>query len=286
MKRIRILFAFIVIASFVFSCTSDSNDGNVGTSGDAAHSGTKEKSLRGYNLEQEKKLKKKSIPCDTLSLKQYVLDNYEAGTLLVEMDRTYSYSVPKYAVIYTKQQNKQYVFAVIAKSKPGERNIETKNVVGYESSFINLDSTKLGTAFFFLTLYQCENETFTKVWESEVPIHGSFNKMTLKKWKSKSTLYVELNYEEGIISGFRNYNFFMVDGIDKPPHLLETYIGIPRKRTMANVNSDKFPDYYEYRYNDNDSTYRITLIDSIPFYWSEKKNLYITDRNSRWWRKY
>ncbi len=39
-------------------------------------------------------------------------------------------------------------------------------------------------------------------------------------------MYVELNYEAGIISGHRNYNLFLVDGIEKKPHLMETYEGL------------------------------------------------------------
>jgi hypothetical protein len=71
--------------------------------------------------------------------------------------------------------------------------------------------------------------------------------------------------------------------------LLETYLGIAHKRTLANVNNDKFPDYWEYRFNSEawrDSIYQIKIIDSVPFYWSIKKQLYITDKNQRWFRKY
>ncbi len=108
--------------------------------------------------------------------------------------------------------------------------------------------------------------------------------MRIKNWKEKRIQYIELNFEDGIISGHRSYNFFFVDGIEKKPHLMETYLGIVHKRTLANVNDDKFPDYYEYRFTE-DST-GIAIRDSIPFYWSEKRNLYITDVSRRWWREY
>ncbi len=275
-------FAFV----FVLACSEEKStrESGLGSAGDAAHSAAKEKSTREYKLEHEKELRKKQVPCDTLSLQEYILDNYPAGTLLVVMDRTTPDKLPRPAVIYYNKGGKKYVFALLAKSKPGERNIETKNVVGYESSFINLDSTKLGTAFFFLTLYECIDNEFHEVWEAAVPIHGGFNRMTLKRWKPKNILYVELNYEDGIISGHRNYNFFLVDGLRKPPHLLETYVGIAHKRTMTDLNHDKYPDYYEYRYVD--STYYVHLIDSIPFYWDTTKHLYVTKVNPRWFRKY
>ncbi len=290
MKMQRKIANILVIVGFLAlilaACSSEEKPKHrgLGSSGDAAHSAMKEKSTREYKLEHEKKLKRKRVPCDTLSLEEYVLENYPAGTLLVVMDRTTPDKLPKPAVIYYRKGGKKYVFALLAKSKPGERNIETKNVVGYESSFINLDSTKLGTAFFFLTLYECVDNNFHEVWAAPVPIHGGFNRMKLKRWKPKNILYIELNYEDGIISGHRNYNFFLVDGIRKPPHLLETYVGIAHKRTMTDLNHDKYPDYYEYRYID--STYYVKLVDSIPFYWDTTRKLYVTKVNPRWTRPY
>ncbi len=281
-QKTILLLGFALL--FAWACSDDAGSKGGRGAGDAAHSARKEKAVREYKLEHEKELKRKQTPCDTLSLQEYILENYPAGTLLVVMDRTTPDKLPRPAVIYYRRGGKQYVFALLAKSKPGERNIETKNVVGYESSFINLDSTKLGTAFFFLTLYECVDNQFHEIWEASVPIHGGFNRMTLKRWKPKNILYVELNYEDGIISGHRNYNFFLVDGLRKPPHLLETYVGIAHKRTMTDLNHDKFPDYYEYRYID--STYYVKLVDSIPFYWDTTKKLYVTKVNPRWFRKY
>jgi hypothetical protein len=239
-------------------------------------------------MAKEQKGKQESA-CDTLALVEHIINEDTAGTYLVKFDRTLTYNVPKYAVIYhtDKKNKKQYIFAVIAKSKKGERLIEPKNVIGFSSSFVNLDSTKLGTAFFFLTMYECHkdsSEPFVKLWEAEVPIHGGFNSMKLKKWKPKNLLYVELNFDAGIISGHRNYNFFFVDGILEEPHLMETYLGLVHKRTMANINDDEYPDYWEYRFWDDSISIRVR--DSIPFYWSKKKDLYITKYNRRWYRKY
>ncbi|MCF8242726.1 MAG: hypothetical protein K9J16_15215 [Melioribacteraceae bacterium] len=281
MKRLILLIVFGVASLLVScSCEEDKVDG-----GDAAHSAVKDESIQEYNLEVAEEQAAKRTPCDTLALKSYILENYPEGTYLVEFDKTYTSNIPKSAVIYYKSKNEQYIFAVIAKSKPGERFIEKKNVIGYESSFINLDSTKLGTAFFWLTLFTCDkDEGFSFVWESEVPIHGGFNSMALKTWKPKKIRYIELNYEDGIISGHRNYNFYLVDGINNPPHLMETYVGLVHKRTMANVNNDFYPDYYEYRFIED--SLRIAPYDSIPFYWDTTKSLYVTKVNSRWFRQY
>lgn len=277
MKKAGILL-ILLISAFLFSCQCEDE-----TSKQRAD--TKEMSAREYNMEVKEEQASTRTPCDTLSLQQYVLDNYEQGTYLVEFDKTYIFTMPKPAVIYYDADNTKYIFAVIAKSKAGERNIETDNIVGYESSFINLDSTKLGTAFFFLTLFECDgNGNFTRLWESEVPIHGGFSSMKLKRWKYKKTLYVELMYNAGIISGNRKYNFFLVDGIRKKPHLMETYEGIAHKRTLTNINDDRYPDYWEYLFVDSLSYNAI--VDSIPFFWDSTKSLYVTKVSRRWKRQY
>ena len=283
MKLYKIFIVFPLLAVLFFSCKS-----KVESSGDAAYSTTKDEEVRQYNLSIQKEQTQNRFPCDTIALKEYILDHYEPGSYLMQFAKTFTYNVPTSAVIYFRDST-NYVLALIGKSKPGERNIEQKNVVGYASSFVNLDSTKLGTAFFWLTLFECKDGEFHRVWESEVPIEGGFNRMAIKLWKPKNIKYVELNYEDGIISGHRNYNFFMVDGWRHPPHLMETYEGIAHKRTLANVNNDKYPDYYEYRFTSGqylDSLAQIRILDSIPFYWSTKRQLYITDKNPRWFRKY
>jgi hypothetical protein len=284
MKLYKLFIVVSLLGLFALACTSKKGE----VEGDAATSSAKDEQLRTYNIDIQKEQTKNRFECDTISLKEFILNNYDKGTYLVQFDRTYTYNVPKEAVVYFRDGG-NFVLSVIAKSKPSERNIETKNVIGFESSYINLDSTKLGTAFFWLTLFECKDGQFEKLWESEVPIHGGFNRISIKNWKAKNIKYVELNYEDGIISGHRNYNFFMIDGWRKPPHLLETYTGIALKRTLANINNDKFPDYYEFLFTKStlqDSLYSIRVLDSIPFYWSVKRQLYISDRNARWFRKY
>jgi hypothetical protein len=283
MKLYKILIVFSLIALLINSCGSESKN-----AGDAATNDSKDAEIQQYKLDVQKDQAKNRFPCDTISLKEYIQSSYDRGTYLVDFDKTLTYNIPKSAVIYFNDGG-NYILAVIVKSKLTERNIETKNVTGFESSYINLDSTKLGTSFFWLTLFECKDGSFTRLWESEVPIHGGFNSMTIKTWKPKNIKYVELNYEDGIISGHRNYNFFLVDGWRNPPHLMETYLAIAHKRTIANINNDKFPDYWEYRFNSSnwrDSVYQIRVLDSIPFYWSLKRQLYITDKNPRWFRKY
>jgi hypothetical protein len=273
-----VILVFFITGDITFSCDERP------AGGDPETSAVKDESTRDYNIKRDKELATNRTPCDTIALKEFILETYSPGNYLVEFDRTFTYNVPKEAVIYHNVNKKKYVFCVIAKSKEGERFVEKKNLIGFESSFINLDSTKLGTAFFFLTLFECIDDELVPIWESEVPIHGGFNSMKLKLWKPKKIPFIELNYEAGIISGHRDYNFFFVNGIDSLPHLMETYEGIVHKRTMANINDDKYPDYYEYRFIED--SLRITIRDSIPFYWSEKRQLYITDVNRRWFRKY
>jgi len=280
MKLLR-LISIIGITIIFISCGKSEVSG-----GDPEESPRKDKSIRRYNVEVEAEQTRERTPCDTISLQEHIINSYSAGTYLVEFDRTFTYNVPKPAVVYYKgKKNKKYVFAAIAKSKEGERFVEPKNLIGFESSFINLDSTKLGTAFFYLTLFECDGEgNFEELWEAEVPIHGGFNSMKVKRWKPKNILYVELNFEAGIISGHRNYNFFLVDGIREKPHLMETYVGIVHKRTLAVVNDDNYPDYYEYRFLDDSLGIRVR--DSIPFYWDPRRQLYVTKVSRRWFRKY
>jgi len=275
-KSVIVLFLLSFMGLFSCSCEEGSSSKN---------SEAKEMNAREYNQSVKEEQASNRTPCDTLALQEYILNNYEEGTFLVDFDKTYIFTVPKPAVIYYKRKNKNYIFAAIAKSKEGERNIETDNIVGYESSFINLDSTKLGTAFFYLTLFECDGEgNFSKLWESEIPIHGGFSSMKLKKWKAKKQLYIELFFDAGIISGNRKYNYFLTDGIEKEPHLMETYEGIAHKRTILNYNNDKYPDYTEYLFVD--SVDYNAIVDSIPFYWDTTKTLYVTKQSRRWKRKY
>lgn len=271
----RYLYIVILLVIALVACSGE------GTTEDDAKPDS-EREIREYNLEIQREQAEKRTPCDAISIEEFILENYEEGSYLVEFDKTYTFSLQKPAVIKHKTETSNLVFAVIAKSKPGERPVEKENIVGYESSFINLDSTKLGTAFFFLTMFECFNEQLVPVWEAEVPRHGGFNYMKMGLWQFNSTPFITLNFEDGIISGHRDYNYFFIDGFFERPHLLETYEGLVHKRTMQNFDNDKYPDYYEYRFIDS----LLQIVDSIPFKWDEKRKVYRSPVNRRWIRKY
>lgn len=270
------LFAIVLSLGSLF-CSREE-----GESGDPAFSEAKDRDIQEYNINSQKDGVRR-FPCDTIALREYILNNYPSGSYLVEFDKTSTYSIGRPAVIYYNSDRK-YVFAVIAKSKPGERLIEPKNVTGFESSFINLDSTKLGTAFFYLTLFACNGDYFEFVWEHEIPMHGGFNNMLLRTWRYGSIPYIDINFEDGIIVGHRDYNFFMLNGVSSYPHMLETYVGISAKRNMARVNNDLYPDYYEYVYYDVGR--KIYSVDSVAFVWNDARKLYVNTRNPRQTREY
>ena len=63
-----------------------------------------------------------------------------------------------------------------------------------------------------------------------------------------------------------------------------TYSGTSFKRTLANINNDKYPDYYEHIfYNLADKVYSK---DSVGFVWSVKDTVYINTRNKKQTRRY
>ncbi|MEN8194656.1 MAG: hypothetical protein ABFS12_17680 [Bacteroidota bacterium] len=280
MKKFEIIL--VVITLFFLACGDEESITN-----SAELSAAKEKAIRKHNIELAKEQSNTRNVCDTLALEEYILEHYPAGTHLMRMNKTSIYEVPKKAVIYyeDKCSRNKYIFTCIVKSKECERFVEPNNLIGYDASFINLDSTKLGTALFYLTLFECnKDESFRRVWEKSVPSQGGFNTIKLKRWKPRNIEYIELNFIDGIISGNRNYNYFILDDIEMKPHLIETYQGIGHRRTLAEINDDIIPDYYEYRFRHNENT--ISVRDSIPFYWDIKKCLYVTKVNKKWFRKY
>ncbi|MFA6597768.1 MAG: hypothetical protein WCS69_08595 [Ignavibacteriaceae bacterium] len=276
------LFAFIVSG-----CGEDKVDkgqgGGEADNYDVSKDIPRDMSIQEYNIQERKKLTTVRFPCDTIALMEYVLNNYPEGTYLVDFDRTFTYNIPKSAVIYQKTNDGQYVFGLIAKSWSNDhRLIEMKNIVGYDASFIDLDSTDLGTAFFYLTLFKCNENTFDTLWEAGIPSHGGFNNLTLEKWAKKNIQYIKADFHYGQGIGHFDYNFFFVDGMLKPPHLLLTYEGINFKRIMTDANGDKYPDYIEFKYLDTGD--KITILDSITFIW--KDTCYINTRNPKQFRYY
>ena len=235
----------------------------------------KAQNIFAYNIEERKKRAVVRTPCDTIALMEHILRTYPPGTYLVDLDPRYTYSIPQSAVIYQKALGGTYVYALVAKSRAGERLVEPKNLIGYDASFIDLDSTKLGTAFFYLTLFRCTDSSFTTLWESTLPNHGGFNTLTMKKWKNTPYVEAYFHYARGI--GRLEYNFFMIDSLTKPPHLLLTIETINRKRSVADINGDKYPDYYENFYLDTGD--RIVKYDSVGFVWRDSLYYSIRDKN-------
>jgi hypothetical protein len=248
---------------------------------EVAYSPEKDAEIQRRNLELQKKQAVNRYPCDTLALKEFILNTFPEGTYLADFDKTVTYDIPKPAVIYLGEG---YTLAVITKSGVDERLIEMKNVVGYDQSFIDLDSTELGTPFFYLTLLECSKNTFNLVWEAPIPSHGGFNNISVSNWNYNNTQFVKVNFHYGRGIGHINYNYFLIDGLTKLPHLLMTYEGINFKRTITNYNDDDFPDYYEYLYYDTGD--RVYVKDSVAFKWDLNKKVYVNTRNSKQTRQY
>ena len=282
MKLVITIF-FLTISIILFSCADGGGriEGKKSGIEDVASNPGKDAEIQRSNLEHRKKLAGEHFPCDTLSLVDFILKNYPEGTYLVDFDKTLTYSIPQSAVIYF---DNKYVLGVLAKSREGERLIEVKNIIGYDQSFIDLDSTELGTAFFFLTLFECRDGSFKIVWESPIPSHGGFNNISLNKWRYNNSDYVKVNFHYARGIGHIDYNYFFVDGSTNPPHLLMTYDGINFRRTITNLNGDKYPDYYEYLFYDLGN--RVFPKDSIGFIWDSVKNVYVNTRNNKQTRLY
>ncbi len=282
MKKLFHIFLFLLIFIFTFSCSKEEEVSST-SSYEVALNPEKDAEIQRYNLELRKE-RSQRFPCDTIAVMEYIYDNYPQGTYLLETDKSTLNSLPKPAVIYYDKDGRNYVFAVIVKSRSGERLIEIKNLIGYNESYIDQDSTKLGTPFLYLVLLECRGNDFSLVWESIIPSHGGFKNFSLETWDAKGTLFIEnqFYYAQGI--GIIKYNYFLVDGIRSKPHLLMTYEGLDFKRTIANVNDDKFPDYYEHVFiNLPDNIYSK---DSVAFYWRERESVYVNTRNSRQTRPY
>ena len=277
----------LIILILLLSCNKtkeEQRERTVDYNTQAAFDPQKDAEIQRYNLELRINETKERFPCDTISVMEYVFNNYPPGTYLLEFDRTTTYNIPKPAIIYYYDKNQKYIFSVIAMSRPGERLIEPANIIGYDQSYIDYDSTKLGTPFIYLTLFECRNNNLNKIWEAPVPSHGGFNSFSLKTWNYNRTPYVEINFHYAQGVGHINYNYFLINGIRNYPHLLMTYEGTHFKRTMASLNNDKFPDYYEHIfYNLNDKIYSK---DSVAFIWDKKGSLYVNTKNPKQTRPY
>lgn len=289
MKKVLYLFVMLLIVAVAFHCddSDDEGDGQVefvegGEQEGVQDEPDKDANLQEYNLEEQKKLAKNRFPCDTLALREFILNNYPAGTYLVDFDKTSNYSSAHGAVIYLNEGGIDYILAVVVKSKTGERLVEVENVVGYYQSFIDLDSTDLGTAFFFLTLFRCDNGNFTELWEKVIPRHGGFNSISMETWKPKNLRYVRCNFHYARGVGHFDFNYFFVDGLTSEPHMLLTYEGINFKREMIDANDDLYPDYLEYAFVDTGE--EIVNIYKDQYVW--KDSVYVNRNDSKMRRYY
>lgn len=281
-KRILLLLVIILGVIVITSCGNDDHETNERQNYTSVENlPEKDTEIQRYNLKIKKERAINRTPCDTLALIEFVLDSYEAGTYLVDNDKTLTYNIPSPAVIYYESN---YIFALIARSRPGERLIDTKNIVGFDQSYIDLDSTKLGTAFFYLVLLECNNGKFNSVWEAPVPSHGGFNNISFQRWKYNGTPYIKINFHYAQGVGHIDYNYFLVNGINSEPHLLMTYKGINFQRTITNRNGDIFPDYFEYVFFDSKD--KVYPSDSVAFVWNPKDSLYINIRHPQQTRPY
>ncbi len=286
MKKPLSIFLLLLIPVLFFSCGKEKKE-NIPAAKQydgAAYSPEKDAEIQRYNLEVKERRASGRTPYDTLSLISYVLNNYPTGTYVLNIDKTLTFNIPRAAVIYMHRKEGLYVLAVIARSKPGERLIEPKNIIGYNQSYIDLDSTKLGTAFFYLSMFKCTGGTFLPVWEAPVPSHGGFNNIMMKTWNYNGTPFVKLDFYYARGSGHIDYNYFLINGPASYPHLLMTYKGINFERTLANVNNDIYPDYYEHIFYDTGR--RVYSDDSVAFVWNRKDGLYVNTRNKRQTRPY
>ncbi len=279
------ILPFIFLLILISGCGNKQANESLGSVNDVdvANLPERDAEIQNYNLEQQKKLNSDRTPCDDISVKEFILNNYPNGTYLVNIDNVLSEEKTKPA-LYVYPHNNHYIFCIIAKSRPGERLIESKNIVGFDQSFIDLDSTDLGTAFFYLTLFKCVNNSITLVWESIIPSHGGFNNSSIETWKSKNIPYVKVGFHYGRGSGHIDYNYFLINGIQNKPHLMMTYEGINFKRTISNINNDEYPDFYEHIYFDSGD--KISEKDSVGFIWNKQDSVYVNIRNKRQTRQY
>lgn len=205
---------------------------------------------------------------DTLAFKGWIEKNNDKGTVLLKCYQKNTVKI-KYAVInYRVSHDTSYIFAVIARSKENQPYINIDDLVGYYSSFGCLDSTKKGTAFFYLLYAKSYGEKFTQIWKKVIPIHNGFDMIYLDKWHNTDFLAVQ--FLDALSQGRIWFNFFFIgNNILREPHMLQTYQGIDTKRTFWDINGDEYPDYYEHIYYNTKT--KIYSPDSVGFIWDGEK---------------
>jgi len=281
----KLIVALNLLLLFAAGCADKSDSGNSKDLGDVdvANSPERDAEIQKYNLELKKKLASERTPCDDIAITEFVINHYAEGTYLVDIDNVNTYNQTKPALLNLPNSSR-YIFGIIAKSKIGERLIEPENIVGYNQSYIDLDSTELGTAFFYLTLFECVDNEISVVWEKIIPSHGGFNTFSYQTWKYRNIPYIKVNFHYARGSGHIDYNYFLINGIRDIPHLMMTYEGINFKRTIANIDDNEFPDFYEHIYFDPGD--KVVEKDSVGFIWNLKDSVYVNTRNNLQTRSY
>jgi len=83
MKRIKLTIPIIFFITIICGCGEDRNLGNNTQLDGVEYSPEKDARIQQYNLEQQKKLAGNRTPCDTLALKEFILENYPEGNYSV-----------------------------------------------------------------------------------------------------------------------------------------------------------------------------------------------------------
>lgn len=274
--------ALVLIFSLAYGCEEEAKKPDTGFGDTAADDASTDVSIQEYILRERIKTARTRFDGDTLDLMQHILDNYEPGSYLADIDNPNSNVQKQSAVIYVKEKAGTYVFAMIVKSIIQEKLVEAENFIGYDASFVDYDSTKLGTAGFYLTLFKNEGKDFTKLWETLIPASGGFNNFYYESWGNYKIPSVRCRFYNAVIIGADDYSYFLVNGIESPPHLLNTYDGFAKRRRIADINKDSIPDYYEWSVIVTDSLRQ--WIDSTGFIW--KDSVYVNTRNPKQKRKW
>src|ERR1035437_6605120 len=140
MKYYLFIFNIVLLSFGLFSCGGKKEENKNYKSLQVENSPQKDAEIQRYNLEVRKKNSTSRTPGDTIAIIEYVLNNYPEGTYVINFDKTLTYNIPQPALIYTNQESNIFAFGVIARSKPGERLIETKNIIRSEEHTSELQS--------------------------------------------------------------------------------------------------------------------------------------------------
>ncbi|HOP49129.1 MAG TPA: hypothetical protein PK887_00745 [Ignavibacteriales bacterium] len=265
-KKLFLIIALIIIAIIAYYKFSDD----------------KKQVLINDSFSQRVLLKDGDYYFDTLSFKKWIERNFEPNTVLLKCYQRNTKNI-KYAVINYKYSNDtNYIFAVVAQPKELKIKINLDDLVGYYSSFGNLDSTKKGTAFFYLLLVANYGNEYKILWKELIPIHNGFDIVYLENWPVKNKDYIVVQFFDAISQGTRRFNYFLINSLFNKPHLLETYSGIDNLRRLANINDDEYPDYYEFYFLNNNNM--IKMGDSVGFIWDGK--VYYNVKNPKQTREY